>query len=291
MAHLKEIVDRINTISATRQMTNTVKMVSMTKLHKAQQQLSSFKTYKERCHGMLMSLLKCGGIKHPLLKHGHQVLRKTLLIVIASDRGMCGSFNKNVFSTAGQYIKDIIQDDPTATIDVLTVGKKAMQFSKKYNVTSINQYINLINELDRSRTLTTYCMEAFQRHVYSDIVACYTSFKHATKQQAVITNLLPIVKSMDNESSCHNIDYAIYEPSVQVLFGKLVQIELDNQIKSMLLESITSEHTIRVMNMGKASDNANELLQQLHLTYNRTRQALITNALAEITSGAEALKG
>lgn len=290
MAHLKEIVDRINTISATRQMTNTVKMVSMTKLYKAQQQLSLFKAYKEQCHDMFMSLLKCDGIKHALLEHGHQVLRKTLLIVIASDRGMCGSFNKNVFSTAGQYIKDIIQDEPTATIDVLTVGRKAMQFSKKYNVTSINQYVNLINEPDRSRTLTTYCMEAFQRHVYSDIVACYTSFKHATKQQAVITSLLPIVKSMDNEA-CHNMAYAIHEPSVQILFEKLVQIELDNQIKSMLLESITSEHTIRVMNMGKASDNANELLQQLHLTYNRTRQALITNALAEITSGAEALKG
>ena len=290
MAHLKEIVDRINTISATRQMTSTVKMVSMTKLYKAQQQLSSFKAYKERCHDIFTSLLKCDGIKHALLEHGHQVPRKTLLIVIASDRGMCGSFNKNVFSTAGQYIKGVIQNEPTATIDVLTVGKKAMQFSKKYNVTSINQYVNLINEPDRSRTLTTYCVEAFQRHVYSDIVACYTSFKHATKQQAVIANLLPIVKSMDNET-CHNTDYAIYEPSVQVLFEKLVQIELDNQIKSMLLESVTSEHTIRVVNMGKSSDNANELLQQLHLTYNRTRQALITNALAEITSGAEALKG
>ena len=290
MAHLKEIVDRINTISATRQMTNTVKMVSMTKLYKAQQQLSSFKVYKERCHDMFMSLLKCNGIKHALLEHGHQAPRKTLLIVIASDRGMCGAFNKNVFSIAGQYIKNIIQSEPTATVDVLNIGKKATQFSKKYNVASINQYVNLINEPDRSRTLTTYCVEAFQRHTYSHIVACYTSFKHATKQQAVITNLLPIVKSMDNEA-CHSMDYAIHEPNVQVLFEKLVQIELDNQIKSMLLESVTSEHTIRVMNMGKSSDNANELLQQLHLTYNRTRQALITNALAEITSGAEALKG
>lgn len=290
MAHLKEIVDRINTISATRQMTNTVKMVSMTKLYKAQQQLSLFKAYKEQCHDMFTSLLKSNGIKHALLKPDHQVPRKTLLIVIASDRGMCGSFNKNVFNTAGQYIKDIIQGEPTATIDVLNIGKKAMQFFKKYSVASINQYVNLINKPDHSKALTTYCIEAFQRHTYSNIVVCYTAFKHATKQQATIMHLLPILKPVDYEAS-HSIDYAIYEPSAQILFEKLVQIELDNQIKSMLLESVTSEHTIRVMNMGKSSDNANELLQQLHLTYNRTRQALITNALAEITGGAEALKG
>lgn len=288
MAHLKEIIGRINVIISTKQMTSTVKMVSMTKLHRTQQQLYHFKQYKDQCSAMFASVRNIDQITHPLLEKQTQGPKRLLLIVVTSDRGMCGAFNKNVLKSANQYIKTRQNKTPNSIIEVLTIGKKANQFFKKNNLTIIDQYIDLINKPENSDLLANHCINTFQEGYYSEVILCYTTYKNASKQQVVIEPLLPFKRSTVQQP-LNMLQYAIYEPTPQKLFNKLIQTELHNTIKLMLLESIVSEHAIRVVTMGKASDNANELLTQLRISYNRTRQALITNALAEITSGAESL--
>jgi F-type H+-transporting ATPase subunit gamma len=272
-----------------------MKMVSASKLHKVQQVLLPLKEYRTQyttlLHAALQDIDRIG-LSHSLTAKKTSEPQHLLLIVVTSDRGLCGAFNKNVLKSAHHYIESLKQTKGTS-IEVLVVGKKAYQFFKKSTLPLIDRYVHLLTSagFNGSSELTTYCIDAFQRNYYTEILLIYTAFKNAAKQEVIIAPFLPFLLNRVEYSSnpLAQPSHYIYEPSQQLLIEKLIPEVLRNKVMSMLVESSASEHTARMMTMGKASDNANELLKELRTSYNRTRQASITNALAEITSGAEAL--
>lgn len=292
MAHLKEIVNRINLIASTQQITKAMKMVSASKLHKVQQILLPLKEYVIQyeiiLHAALQGMDKAA-LSRPLIKKRDRHPQHLLYIVISSNRGLCGAFNKNVLKAAHQDIEARRQAHLTS---ILVIGKKAHQFFKKSNLPIIDHYVNLLEQTDfkGSYKLATYCLENFQQGRYSEILLVYTTFKNAAKQEVTITPLLPLVpiKKYLSLPPTQPLHY-IYEPSQQLLIKKLIPEILKNRVMNALVESSASEHAARIVMMGKATDNADELLKTLRICFNRTRQALITNSLAEITSGAEAL--
>jgi len=293
MAHLKEVVDRINLIAFTQQITKAMKMVSASKLHKIQQVLFPLRAYTTQHHLLLHAALQNideAHSVHPLSQK--KIGQRLLLIVVASDRGLCGAFNKNVLKGAYEYITRRKQD-PSISVEVVAIGKKAHQFFKKSDIPIIEAYVDLLSKPydQASSELTTYCIEAFQQNSYSEIVLVYTAFKNSGKQAVTVFPFLPFlpdIKAIYRKSACQPRQY-IYEPSQALFIAELIPEVLNHKIIHMLIESSASEHAARMVTMSQATDNANDLLKALRISYNRTRQALITSALAEITSGAEAL--
>lgn len=292
MAHLKEVVDRISLIAFTQQITKAMKMVSASKLHKTQQVLLPLKEYTTQYNALLHAALQNMDGAHP----AHALTQKKigqrlLLVVIASNRGLCGAFNKNVLRAAYAHMITS-QQAPSTTVEVLVIGKKAYQFFKKSNIPIIDDYVDLLAKGNdqASAELTTYCIEAFQKNRYTEIVLTYTAFKNSAKQAVTIVPFLPFLPHTE-EAFGQSVarPHYIYEPSQALLIAQLIPEVLKHKIMHMLVESNASEHAARMATMSQATENADELLKVLRIRYNRTRQALITSALAEITSGAEAL--
>ena len=290
MAHLKEVVDRISLIAFTQQITKAMKMVSASKLHKIQQVLLPLKEYTTQYNLLLHTALQNidgANLAHPLTKKKES--QRLLLIVVAANRGLCGAFNKNVLKAAYEQITK----QGASTTTVLVIGKKAHQFFKKANIPVIDDYVDLLEKShdQASAALATYCIEAFQKDRYTEIVLAYTAFKNSAKQEVTIVPFLPFLPNLEAPCSQPIAQpfYYIYEPSQEQLIAQLIPEILKHKIMHMLVESSASEHAARMATMSQATDNADELLKVLRISYNRTRQALITNSLAEITSGAEAL--
>lgn len=295
MAHLKEIVDRIELIFSTQKITKAMKMVAVSKLHKTQQLLTPLKEYTLQCSNLLHAALQSQEqVVHPLLVPRINVLKRSLLIVVASDRGLCGVFNKNVLKSAQACIESRMQTG-TDAIEVLVIGKKAHQFFKKTTLSLIDRYVDLLSvgAWNNSDALAAYCMETFQNGYYTEILLVHTAFINAVKQEPRMAPFLPFSSHTDTRAggALEQFTDWMYEPSHALLLEQLLPEVLKQQLRMRLLESSASEHAARTLTMGKASDNADALLKELRISYNRMRQALITNSLAEITSGAEALMG
>ncbi|WP_250238350.1 ATP synthase F1 subunit gamma [Cardinium endosymbiont of Oedothorax gibbosus] len=291
MAHLKEIVDRISLIAFTQQITKAMKMVSASKLHKVQQILLPLKEYTTQYSVLLHTALQNMDEAH--LAHSltnKKIGQRLLLIVMASNQGLCGAFNKNVLKAAYEQITARKQGASTA-VELLVIGKKAHQFFKKYHIPIIDAYVDLpAKPTDQaSAELTSYCIEAFQKNSYTEIVLAYTAFKNSAKQEVTIVRFLPFLPNLDAPLPLAPPRYYIYEPSQALLIAQLIPEILKHKIMHMLVESSASEHAARMATMSQATDNTDELLKVLRVRYNRSRQALITNSLAQITSGAEAL--
>lgn len=293
MANLKEVVDRISLIAFTQQITKAMKMVSASKLHKSQQVLLPLKEYTGQYNILLHAAMQEVEQTHaPHYLTQKKTGQPLLLVVVASNRGLCGAFNKNVLSAAYRYISTLGHIKPT-TLEVLVIGKKAHQFFKKLNIPIIDEYVDLLAapHEEGSSKLTAYCIKSFQNNRYSQIVLAYTAFKNSAKQEVSLVPFLPFLPNIEAEidtprnRSC----YYIYEPDQPFLIAELIPQILKHKIMHMLVESSASEHAARVATMSQATENADELLKILRISYNRTRQALITSSLAEITSGAEAL--
>ncbi len=295
MAHLKEVIDRIELIFSTQKITKAMKMVAASKLHKTQQLLAPLKEYTLQCSSLLHATLqKQEQVGHPLLLPRSNVLKRNLLIVVSSDRGLCGVFNKNVLKSAQACIESRMQTG-TDAIEILVMGKKAHQFFKKTSFPLIDRYVDLLSAgaWNTSDALAAYCMEAFQNGYYTGILLVYTAFINAVKQEPRVAPFLPFSSHTDTRSGGaleQSADW-IYEPSHALFLEQLFPEVLRQQLRMRLVESSASEHAARTLTMGKASDNADTLLKELRISYNRMRQSLITNSLAEITSGAEALMG
>jgi len=291
MAHLKEVVERIKVVTSTKQITQAMKMISASKLYKVQQLLSHFQENTTTSQTMLHAALHgAHAIAHPLLAKGLAEEAPILLVVITSDRGLCGAFNKNVLKAASSYLAALQPNNPVA---LLVIGKKSYQFFKKSTWPVIDAYMHLSSSIDFDAIegLATYCIDSFKQSSYGQIIVIYNSLKHANKQEIVVESLLPFVPNdisytLDVATVSHNY---IYEPNLGLLLDQLMIRVIKNKMITISLESSVCEHAARVMTMGKASDNAEDLLKELRTSYNRSRQALITNSIAEITGGAEAL--
>ena len=282
MANLKEIRNRIVSVSSTMQITSAMKMVSAAKLKKAQGAITAMRPYAEKLRSLIKNLSSVD-LKNPFTQT--RPIRKVLLIAITSNRGLCGAFNTNIIKNTLSQAQNEYAD---ATVEVITIGKKGGDILIK----SLDVKANYNELLDSSAyketsVLAQKIMDDFADGQYDKVVLLYNQFKNAATQLVNIENYLPIVYQEIAEAQTG--DY-IYEPNQQEIVSELLPKSLKIQLYKAIKDSLAGEHGARMTAMHKATDNATELRDQLKLTYNKARQAAITNEILEIVGGAEALK-
>ena len=288
MPNIKEIVGRIHSVNSTQQITKAMKMVAAAKLAKTQHQLFQLRPYADKLSGILHQVV-CSADES--LTHQYtekRTVQKLLLVVVTSDKGLCGSFNANVIKKAEAYINQL-NHLTTDQIDILVIGKKALTFFQKkdYNLIPTNTSLSTQLQFESASQAVDLMIASFLNHTYDQIELIYNLFGSAASQFVQAEPFLPVVHPT-SLSAHHFVDY-IYEPSKAALVDKLIPTALKIQFYKALLESSASEHGARMTTMSKATDNANTLLKTLRITYNQTRQAAITNEILEIAAGAEAL--
>jgi len=283
MASIREIKNRIGSVKFTKQITKAMKMVAASKLRKTQNKAKPLVDYSNKLSKILNNTFYYESEKIFNSYLLEKNIENTLFIVISSDRGLCGSYNSNVFRKFNNHIKGL-----SSNIHVLVIGKKSLDFFKNKNFSLIKDYTNIWNNLSLSsvENLFNYVISAFHNNTYEQINIVYNKFKNATVQIPSVEQLLPISFSKENKDK----DYFYYEPSKLLISENLIENSLKIQIYRSLLNASISEHSARMIAMGKATDNANDLLKDLKLVYNRTRQSAITKEMLEIVGGAEAIK-
>jgi F-type H+-transporting ATPase subunit gamma len=284
MANLKEIRNRITSIGSTMQITRAMKMVSAAKLKKAQDAITAMRPYSNKLTELLQSLSATLDSDAGGVYANERELNKILLVVITSNRGLCGGFNSSVIKKS----IDLIQNTYTGKqIDILAIGKKGNDLlSKKYTVIANQSEIFDNLNFDNVAEIANHLMELFADEKYDKIEIVYNSFKNAATQIITHEQFLPIAPATETENS--NTDY-IFEPSKIKIVQGLIPKSLKTQLYKAIRDSFAAEHGARMTAMHKATDNATELRDDLLLTYNKARQAAITNEILEIVGGAEAL--
>ena len=285
MANLKEIRIRIGSISSTMQITSAMKMVSAAKLKKAQDAITAMRPYAEKLTELIQNIsATLEGDASGVYAEQREV-NKVLVVVVTSNRGLCGAFNANVIKATRNLI-DVTYAGKQ--VDVITIGKKGFDaFSKNTNVIANNS--NLYDALTFNNTaeIAQGIMDAFVDGTYDKVEVVYNQFKNAATQVVQVEQFLPLLPVV-NESAATS-DY-IFEPSKEEIILNLIPTSLKTQLFKAVLDSNASEHGARMTAMHKATDNAKDLRDDLKLTYNKARQAAITNEILEIVGGAEALK-
>ncbi|MCP4801803.1 ATP synthase F1 subunit gamma [Flavobacteriaceae bacterium] len=284
MANLKEIRNRISSVSSTMQITSAMKMVSAAKLKKAQDAITAMRPYSDKLTELLQSLSATldadSGSKFALERE----VKRVLLVPITSNRGLAGAFNSNIIK---ETLKLSSEDYLSTEISYLTIGKKANDAFKKTKHL-IADRSEIFDDLtyDNASEIAQILMDTFVDGKVDKVVLVYNKFKNAATQEIMTEQFLPIVPTKDNLNS--NLDY-IFEPSKAEIVEQLIPKSLKTQLFKAIRDSFASEHGARMTAMHKATDNATELRDQLKLTYNKARQASITNEILEIVGGAEAL--
>ena len=282
MANLKEIRIRIGSVSSTMQITSAMKMVSAAKLKKAQDAITAMRPYSNKLSELMKSLSGSSGDK---LYSQKREIKNVLVIAISSNRGLCGAFNANIFKEITNFkSKDEFKN---TNIDFLTIGKKINDsLSKNENV--IQNDSELFDNLNYENVslIAEKLMSLFLDQNYDHIELIYNSFKNAATQIIKSEQFLPI--PLNESKTSDSLDY-IFEPSQGSIISTLIPKSLKMQLFKAIRDSFASEHGARMTAMHKATDNASELRDELKLTYNKARQASITNEILEIVGGAEAL--
>lgn len=285
MANLKEIRTRISSVASTMQITSAMKMVSAAKLKRAQDAITQMRPYAEKLREILVNISgTLEGSAEGAYSQEREV-KKVLIVAIASNRGLCGAFNANIFKATEKRIKELSDKE----VEVYAIGKRSADyFSGKHKVYKSD--VEIFNELnyDNVSVMAQEVMDAFVNGEFDKVEIIYNEFKNAATQEVITQQFIPVVAE-ENEASDVNADY-IFEPSKSSIIVDLIPKSLKIQFYKSLLDSHASEHGARMTAMHKATDNANELKAELTLTYNRQRQAAITNEILEIVGGAEALK-
>lgn len=290
MANLKEIRSRISSTVSTQQITKAMKLVSATKLRKAQAAITQMRPYADKLNGVLKNLADSANDERLSKYFAEQKLEKVLLIVVTSDRGLCGGFNANIIKRVNQLLKnDYAELAAKNQVDLLFVGKKAYENFKKTSNNCLTDYITLFSNLNAETgfTLGEHALDVFLSGKYNRIEVVYNKFKNAATQ--IISNdiVLPVTIKKVGAKAVNN-DY-IFEPGKIEILEELIPRTIKTELYRCLLDSFASEHGARMIAMDKATDNAGEILKQLKLVYNRGRQAAITNEISEIVGGAAAL--
>ncbi|MFA6259892.1 MAG: ATP synthase F1 subunit gamma [Bacteroidia bacterium] len=286
MANLKEVRIRITSISSTQQITKAMKLVSATKLRKAQNGIVQMRPYAQKLNGVLGNLADSIDVDSLKVYFHKREVKNVLIVVITSDRGLCGSFNSNVQKAANRLIKEKYEGKQ---ITILPVGKKGSEFFIRAGMQVNENFRDAFHHLNAETgfELGTYLLNEFRSGSYDVVEVVYNQFKNAATQILSTDQFLPIDASRFAKPSQKN-DY-IFEPnSVEILEALIPQI-LKTQIYRSMLDSFASEHGARMVAMDKATDNAGELLKALKIEYNRARQAAITTEISEIVGGAAAL--
>ena len=291
MANLKEIRNRIVSVSSTMQITSAMKMVSAAKLKKAQDAITSMRPYAGKLNNLVQNL--SSSLEPDMNSPFVSVREKNsiLLVAITSNRGLCGAFNSNVIKKTRQLINEKFSDKK---VSLITIGKKGSEvLGKKENIISSHDYIFDDLNYEKADEISKEIMQGFKKELYDEVILVYNRFKNAATQIVETELFLPIEENIEenlDEKSLKSPDY-IFEPNQSEIVNELLPKALSIKFFKALRDSFASEHGARMTAMHKATDNATELRDQLKLTYNKARQAAITNEILEIVGGAEALEG
>ncbi|AYA38220.1 ATP synthase F1 subunit gamma [Hymenobacter oligotrophus] len=293
MASLKEVRGRIQSVSSTQQITKAMKMVAAAKLRRAQDNIMRMRPYAQRLNSILANLSQGNAEDSVTGEYGVvREVRRVLIIAVTSDRGLAGAFNSNIFKATNALIQERYADLAAAgNVRVMAIGRKAHDYFGRRGLL-VGNHTNVFTNLsfDTVRVAAEEAMDAFRAGQYDQVVLVYNEFKNVATQIIRTEQLLPILppEAPANAATTSNLDY-IFEPSKEEIVLTLIPTSLKIQLYKAVLESNASEHGARMTAMDKATENAGELLKALKLTYNRGRQAAITNEILEIVGGAEAL--
>ncbi|MFG6685384.1 ATP synthase F1 subunit gamma [Mariniflexile sp. HNIBRBA6329] len=284
MANLKEIRNRISSVSSTMQITSAMKMVSAAKLKKAQDAITAMRPYADKLTELLQSLSATLDVDSGSKFSIQRDVKKVLIVVITSNRGLAGAFNSNIIKEVSKLTSSTYVNQE---VSYLAIGKKGNDaFKKTGKVIANNNTIYDDLSFDNVAEIAQMLMDKFVAGEFDKIEIVYNKFKNAATQEVIVEQFLPIVPVQSNSNV--SLDY-IFEPSKIEIVEQLIPKSLKTQLYKGIRDSFASEHGARMTAMHKATDNAKELRDQLKLTYNKARQAAITNEILEIVGGAEAL--
>ncbi len=274
---------------STQQITKAMKMVSAAKLRRAQEKIVQMRPYSQKLTAILNNVSAASEGDSDIVFAAKREVKKVLLIPVTSDKGLCGAFNTNILKATNLAIKEQFEG---AEITILPLGKKAYEFYKKSNYTLVDTYFGVFQQLsfDVVKEAANHAMKGFLAGDYDQVVLVFNEFKNVATQVVRVEQFLPMAPQETEAAGPAETDYLL-EPSRTYIIEELVPTSLKIQFYKAVLESNASEHGARMTAMDKATENAGELLKELKLMYNRTRQAAITNEILEIVAGANALAG
>ncbi len=294
MANLKEVRNRIVSVNSTQQITKAMKMVAAAKLRRAQDNIMRIRPYAVKLDGILSNLSSALEDASDNPYAAEREVKRLLVVVVTSDRGLAGAFNSNVIKAVNTYVNENYAGlYATGNVEFICAGKKGFEsITRRKDIAPINgDYVGIFADLkfDQAKDAAEWCMERFVSGYYDKVIVVYNQFKNVATQLVVTEQFLPIeAVAQETGQVTSNTDY-LYEPSQKEIVEELIPKSLKIRFYKYLLESNASEHGARMTAMDKATDNAKELLKELKLVYNRSRQAAITKEILEIVGGAEAL--
>ena len=288
MASLKEVKSRILSVNSTQQITKAMKMVAAAKLRRAQDRVIQLRPYSDKLRTILNNLSSSSGSNSKLLQE--RKINKALLIVVGSDKGLCGSFNSSVIKYTNQLIESNYKKHyENKKLTILPIGKKMFDHYKKRNFLILDKFWSILKKssYDDVAGISNFLMNEFILENYDKIDIIFNEFKNVAVQNTMTSTFLPVNEENDDEDK-NDTNY-IFEPNQKDILNKLIPKALTANLFKTILESNASEQGARMTAMSQATDNATELLKELKLSYNRSRQAAITKEILEIVGGAEAL--
>jgi len=289
---LKEVRNRIKSVTSTQQITKAMKMVSAAKLRRAQDAIIQMRPYARKLQEMLGNIVSSSSSDASMPLADERPAERILLIPVTSDRGLCGGYNAYVIKLAREVIRSkYANQHAKGNVTILPIGKKGYEYFLRNNYKIVDAYWNIFSDLafDNVRKAAVYAQQAFLNKEYDRVEIIYSQFKNAATQNFVAEPYLPIPRA-EKAKGAKSIDF-VFEPSMGPLLQELMPKILNTQVYKAVLDANASEHGARMTAMDKASENANDLLKSLKISYNRARQAAITTELTEIVSGAAALQG
>jgi len=289
---LKEVRNRIKSVQSTQQITKAMKMVSAAKLRRAQDAIIQMRPYAQKLQDMLSNIVSASEAGSEMALAAERPVEKVLLIVISSDRGLAGAFNANVVKLTKSTIAEKYADQAkNGNVTIWNIGKKAYENLTKLNFKTDATFKDIFLQLsfEKVQEAAAAARQAFLNKEFDAVEIIYSQFKNAATQRFVAERYLPIPRTEKKEGSTQ-ADF-IFDPEKNTLVAELMPRILNTQLYKAVLDSNASEHGARMTAMDKASENANEMLRSLKISYNRARQAAITTELTEIVSGAAALQG
>jgi len=285
LANTRDLRRRIKSVKGTQQITKAMKMVAAAKLRRAQVRILRARPYADTLSRVLASLAERTEHTHPLLQQ--REVKRTWLVVVTSDKGLCGSFNHNMV----RYAAKLVDSDRWPSVELVPIGKKAVDFFRKRDSTIAAAEPTVMSKVTAAegRRIATSLIDAFSEGRADEIWIVYNRFLSLIRHETVLERVLPVEPPAATEAPLPNVDY-IYEPDPATLLAELLPRHVEVQIQTALYDSSAAEHAARMTAMDAATKNANDMIDRLTLLYNRTRQAAITKELIEIVSGAQALE-
>lgn len=296
MANLKEVRDRIGSVKNTQQITRAMKMVAASKLRRAQTAIQQMRPYADKLNEMLSNILS--NVEGDVFSNfsTEREVKSACIVVVTSDRGLCGAFNNNISKATMQRIKEEYSEvHENGNLHMINIGKKGLEYFQKRlpNIQYHEEYVNLFNDLsfENTKKVGQLLMDKFEEGVFDKIDVAYGQFKNPAVQYPKVEQFLPVetIEAQDTGGKEIRADY-IFEPDMKGLLEYLIPNILLTQFQKYLLDTNASEHGARMTAMDAATDNAGELLRELKISYNKARQEAITKEILEIVGGAAALE-